>query len=298
MLGRRGRKERKRLMALLLAGAMVLSGMGISPLSAQAEEVIVEQVQKTEPLEEQVKETVSDGNAEITENVGRINDIVSNPAEKIADEAVVQAAETAVPVVQSTDGQYVFDAATDSVVSKLDKKGKVDAGKYGTEGYFTFSGSVKRANSSTLSVEIGKTETGLLTFTVSGTADATFKVSSTGSTNSSDFILRNADDNGVVAKGAKEALVVVTGTNATEIKYEGLKEGTYTVCNPASATNDRGIRLLSATVSETTGGSKPARADWSTVEVPTVISAVQSTDNKNNIEVKYLEMWVMMEQMH
>ena len=92
---------------------------------------------------------------------------------------------------------YAFDAATDSVVSKLDKNDKVDAGKYGTEGYFTFSGSVKRANSSTLSVEIGKTETGLLTFTVSGTADAAFKVSSTGSTNSSDFILRNADGNGV-----------------------------------------------------------------------------------------------------
>ena len=279
MLGRRGRKERKRLMALLLAGAMVLSGMGISPISVQAEE--------TEPVVEQVSETVSDGNAEITENSsGELNDITSGSAEKIADEAVVQAAETAVPVVQSADGTYVFDAATDSVVSKLDKNDKVDAGKYGTEGYFTFSGSVKRANSSTLSVEIGKIETGLLTFTVSGTADAIFKVSSTGSTNSSDFILRNADGNGVVAKGATEALVVVTGTNATEIKYEGLKEGTYTICNPASATNDRGIRLLSATVSETTGGSKPARADWSTVEAPTVISAVQSTDNKNNIEVK------------
>ena len=290
MLGRRGRKERKRLMALLLAGAMVLSGMGISPISVQAEE--------TEPVVEQVGETVSDGNAEITDNSsGELNDITSGSAEKIADEAIAQetekvsevaaqAAGIAVPVVQSADGTYVFDAATDSVVSKLDKNDKVDAGKYGTEGYFTFSGSVKRANSSTLSVEIGKTETGLLTFTVSGTADAAFKVSSTGSTNSSDFILRNADGNGVVAKGAKEALVVVTGTNATEIKYEGLKEGTYTVCNPASATNDRGIRLLSATVSETTGGSKPARADWSTVEVPTVISAVQSTDNKNNIEVK------------
>ena len=279
MLGRRGRKERKRLMALLLAGAMVLSGMGISPISVQAEE--------TEPVVERINKTISDGNAEITENSSvELNDITSGSAEKIADEAVVQAAETAVPVVQSADGTYVFDAATDSVVSKLDKNDKVDAGKYGTEGYFTFSGSVKRANSSTLSVEIGKTETGLLTFTVSGTADAIFKVSSTGSTNSSDFILRNADGNGVVAKGATEALVVVTGTNATEIKYEGLKEGTYTVCNPASATNDRGIRLLSATVSETTGGSKPARADWSTVEAPTVISAVQSTDNKNNIEVK------------
>ena len=290
MLGRRGRKERKRLMALLLAGAMVLSGMGISPISVQAEEA--------EPVVEQVSETVSDGNAEITDNSsGELNDITSGSAEKIADEAIAretekvsevaaQAAGIAVPVVQSADGTYVFDAATDSVVSKLDKNDKVDAGKYGTEGYFTFSGSVKRANSSTLSVEIGKTETGLLTFTVSGTADAAFKVSSTGSTNSSDFILRNADGNGVVAKGATEVLVVVTGTNATEIKYEGLKEGTYTVCNPASATNDRGIRLLSATVSETTGGSKPARADWSTVEAPTVISAVQSTDNKNNIEVK------------
>lgn len=37
MLGRR-RKERKRGMALLLAGVMVLSGMGISPVSVQAEE--------------------------------------------------------------------------------------------------------------------------------------------------------------------------------------------------------------------------------------------------------------------
>lgn len=61
MLGRRGRKERKRLMALLLAGAMVLSGMGISPISVQAEE--------TEPVVEQVSETVSDGNAETAREV-------------------------------------------------------------------------------------------------------------------------------------------------------------------------------------------------------------------------------------
>ena len=55
MLGRRGRKERKRLMALLLAGAMVLSGMGISPISVQAEE--------TETVVERINKTVSDGNA-------------------------------------------------------------------------------------------------------------------------------------------------------------------------------------------------------------------------------------------
>ena len=275
MLGRRGRKERKRLMALLLAGAMVLSGMGISPISVQAEE--------TEPVVEQVSETVSDGNAEMTENVGNVNDIALSSAKNIADESAVQAAET---VVQSADGQYVFDAATDSVVSKLEQNVKIDAGKYGTEGYFTFSGSVKRAKSSTLSAELDKAEKGLLTFTVSGTADATFKVSSTGSDKSSVIILKDAAGDGVVAKGKEEALIVVAGTSATEIKYEGLKAGDYTLCSPLNEAYDRGFRLYSATVSETTGGSKPARADWSTVEVPTVISAAQSADNKNNIEVK------------
>ena len=275
MLGRRGRKERKRLMALLLAGAMVLSGMGISPISVQAEE--------TEPVVEQVSETVSDGNAEMTENVGNVNDIALSSAKNIADESAVQAAET---VVQSADGQYVFDAATDSVVSKLEQNVKIDAGKYGTKGYFTFSGSVKRAKSSTLSAELDKAEKGLLTFTVSGTADATFKVSSTGSDKSSVIILKDAAGDGVVAKGKEEALIVVAGTSTTEIKYEGLKAGDYTLCSPLNEAYDRGFRLYSATASETTGGSKPARADWSTVEVPTVISAAQSADNKNNIEVK------------
>ena len=58
MFGGKGRKERKRWMALLLAGAMVLSGMGISPISVQAEETAtaVEQVQETEPVETIVEE--------------------------------------------------------------------------------------------------------------------------------------------------------------------------------------------------------------------------------------------------
>lgn len=47
MFGSKGRKERKRLIALLLAGTMVLSGMGISPISVQAAEVTVPVVQNT-----------------------------------------------------------------------------------------------------------------------------------------------------------------------------------------------------------------------------------------------------------
>ena len=115
MFGSKGRKERKRLIALLLAGAMVLSGMGISPISVQAEETAtaVEQVQETEPVEtiveEQGEETVSGGDIEVPE----VEETEVLETEEIS-EVAVQAAEVTVPVVQNTSGNsdgYVLDAA-------------------------------------------------------------------------------------------------------------------------------------------------------------------------------------------
>ena len=94
MLGRRGRKERKRLMALLLAGAMVLSGMGISPISVQAEE--------TEPVVEQVSETVSDGNAETAREV-------LGEEEGIAAASTTQDANAAMAVVQSGTEKDLYE---------------------------------------------------------------------------------------------------------------------------------------------------------------------------------------------
>ena len=102
MLGRRGRKERKRLMALLLAGTMVLSGMGISPLSAQAEEAAVEQVQETESVVEQVKETVSDGNAETTGEA-------LEEAEDITAALTTQDANAATAAVQSGTEKDLYE---------------------------------------------------------------------------------------------------------------------------------------------------------------------------------------------
>lgn len=94
MLGRRGRKERKRLMALLLAGAMVLSGMGISPISVQAEE--------TEPVVEQVSETVSDGNAE------RAREVLGEE-EGIAATSTTQDANAAMAVAQSGTEKDLYE---------------------------------------------------------------------------------------------------------------------------------------------------------------------------------------------
>ena len=279
MFGSKGRKERKRLIAPLLAGAMVLSGMGINPISVQAEETVVEQVQETEPVEavlaEQGEVTVSGG------------DVVMPEAEETEVLETEETGETSAPVVQNADGIYVFEAAIDAIISKLEKKAAIPEGKYGTDNYFTFSGTVTRGNSSTFSAEVGKTETGCMSFAVQGQASVTINITSTGSSNTSDFALLKSDGTKVIPDGETTGIITVYGTNPVkEVKYSKLEAGTYQICSPKDGNNTgRGVRILSAKVSDTTGGSRPARADWSTVEAPTLVSAKQITD-KNDIEVK------------
>ena len=137
MFGGKGRKERKRLMALLLAGAMVLSGTGISPLSVQAEEVTVEQVQEAESVEEVVEETVSGGDIEVPK-AGETENAETGEMSEVA----VQAAEVAVPVVQSADGTYVFESSALSAVA-AGAKADGDTEAAGTEDYFTLIYSAK-----------------------------------------------------------------------------------------------------------------------------------------------------------
>lgn len=285
MFGGKGRKERKRWMALLLAGTMVLSGMGISPISVQAEETAtaVEQVQETEPVEtiveeqgeEQGEETVSGG------------DVVMPEAEETEVLETEETGEASAPVVQNADGIYVFEAAIDAIISKLEKKAAIPEGKYGTDNYFTLSGIATRGNSNTYSAELGKAENGTLSFTVQGTASVTISITSTGSSNTSDFALLKSDGTKVIPDGETTGIITVYGTDPVkEVKYSKLEAGTYQMCSPKDGNNTgRGVRILSAKVSDTTGGSRPARADWSTVEAPTLVSAKQITD-KNDIEVK------------
>ena len=195
--------------------------------------------------------------------------------------------ETSAPVVQNADGIYVFEAAIDAIISKLEKKAAIPEGKYGTDNYFTFSGTVTRGNSSTFSAEVGKTETGCMSFAVQGQASVTINITSTGSSNTSDFALLKSDGTKVIPDGETTGIITVYGTNPVkEVKYSKLEAGTYQICSPKDGNNTgRGVRILSAKVSDTTGGSRPARADWSTVEAPTLVSTKQITD-KNDIEVK------------
>lgn len=138
MFGGKGRKKRKRWMALLLAGAMVLSGMGTSPISVQAEETAVEQVQETEPVEavlaEQGEVTVSGGDVVVLEKVEK--EAVKTSEE---GEAAALTAEAEVPAVQNTSGNsdgYVLDAAELATFGANTKKDGAEE-TAGTDKYFT-----------------------------------------------------------------------------------------------------------------------------------------------------------------
>ena len=183
--------------------------------------------------------------------------------------------EIAAAVVTS---DYTFDASAETAITTAEKKADIAAGKYGTEGYFTLSGKVTRGNSSTFSAELAKgaddKEEGALTFTVTGTADVVVTATSTGSTNTSDLALVDASGNKI------DGIKAVTGTKPeTEIKYTNLVSGTYSIIAPKDGENNRGVRILKTVVTQTSGGERPARADWSGVAAP-VLGDVTSKDGK------------------
>ena len=186
--------------------------------------------------------------------------------------------------VQVVTTDYTFDASTETAITTAEKKAAIAEGKYGTDGYFTLSGTVTRGNSNTYSAELAKGATdkveGALTFTVTGTADVVITATSTGSTNTSDLSLVDAAGNKMIADGAAGGINAVYGTSpSTEIKYTNLAAGTYSIIAPTDGENNRGVRILSAVVTETTGGERPPRADWSGVADP-VIGEPSISDGK------------------
>ena len=184
----------------------------------------------------------------------------------------------AAKAVSAANNVYTFDASAETAITTAEKKTAIASGKYGTEGYFTLSGTVTRGNSDTFSAELAKgaddKEEGALTFTVTGTADVVVTATSTGSSNTSDLALVDASGNKI------DGIKAVTGTKpVTEIKYTNLVAGTYSIIAPKDGENNRGVRILKAVATQTSGGERPARADWSGIAAP-VLGEVTSKDGK------------------
>ncbi|MBR2812972.1 MAG: hypothetical protein IKD69_16475, partial [Solobacterium sp.] len=125
----------------------------------------------------------------------------------------------------------------------------------GTGYIVTFGEVTKRTSSSTgevTSTEVGKNAGSGFTFTVSGTADVSMTVSSTGGSNTSAIGI--IDGNGA-AIANNEGITEVTATTKQTLTY-ALEAGTYKIVSPESEYN-RGARVYYIEVSEKAAGVEP-----------------------------------------
>jgi len=145
---------------------------------------------------------------------------------------------------------HTFDATTISASGLADKAVIAENTTFDS-GYFKAVGVITQristTTSLTTSIEVAKagippaTVGGSIQFTVTGTANATIIMSSTGGTNTSQVALINGDGN-IIANAEK--LSTVYGTASTTLTYSNLPVGVYNITSPYDAANPRGARFL------------------------------------------------------
>ncbi len=285
MLGNRQGKKRKRWLALLLAGAMILSGMGTPPVVVQAEET------DTVAVEAEATTVSGNENAETTEMqaADTQDDTQSVPEEAqialLSEDVAVSAQDAA-----GDAEQYVLDAADLAQFTNGAKKDGEEQSA-GTDDYFTILWSSKsKVDGSKKSFEDGTAFTQRIN--LGGKLDVTnnkngVSFKTTGAAEVKVYWVEGGDDNrqmalltgsGTVVAKTEETLAknaacisVLKVTDAGTYYLGGLENNNY---------------IFKVIVTETTGGTeKPARADWSTVENPEIISAVQNA-GKVDVTVK------------
>lgn len=285
MLGNRQGKKRKRWLALLLAGAMILSGMGTPSVVVQAEET------DAVAVEAEAATVSGNENAETTEMqaADTQDDTQSVPEEAqialLSEDVAVSAQDAA-----GDAEQYVLDAADLAQFTNGAKKDGEEQSA-GTDDYFTILWSSKsKVDGSKKSFEDGTAFTQRIN--LGGKLDVTnnkngVSFKTTGAAEVKVYWVEGGDDNrqmalltgsGIVVAKTEETLAknaacisVLKVTDAGTYYLGGLENNNY---------------IFKVIVTETTGGTeKPARADWSTVENPEIISAVQNA-GKVDVTVK------------
>lgn len=285
MLGNRQGKKRKRWLALLLAGAMILSGMGTPSVVVQAEET------DTVAVEAEATTVSGNENAETTEMqaADTQDDTQSVPEEAqialLSEDVAVSAQDAA-----GDAEQYVLDAADLAQFTNGAKKDGEEQSA-GTDDYFTILWSSKsKVDGSKKSFEDRTAFTQRIN--LGGKLDVTnnkngVSFKTTGAAEVKVYWVEGGDDNrqmalltgsGTVVAKTEETLAknaacisVLKVTDAGTYYLGGLENNNY---------------IFKVIVTETTGSTeKPARADWSTVENPEIISAVQNA-GKVDVTVK------------
>ncbi len=191
--------------------------------------------------------------------------------------------------VNAATTTYTFSPST--LTATADKEAIPDGTKLGTDDYFTSVGTVTmrwKSGKGVSTIELGKSSSGKLQFTVQGTANVTVGASSTGGSNVSEVGLINVATNAQIANN--EGITNVTGTSATTMTYTNLPAGTYAVVNPSSARNTRVhsvevVETADAPVDPSSEPSDPSSEPSDPSSEPTVPSSEPVTPSSNKIDV-------------
>lgn len=187
---------------------------------------------------------------------------------------------------ESVEKTYTFDSTT--LTASTDKEA-ITAGTTFANGYYTANGTItKRISSSTgavTSTELAKAEGGYYEFTVSGSANVTLEVSSTGGSNESPIALIMVTDDGNKTITNTEGISTVSGTSRTTLTYYALTEGTYRVVSPTNLSLNRGARVYTITTVQSSSDAAE-RTAWDDVADPS-IDKVALSEDESAIEVTY-----------
>lgn len=147
--------------------------------------------------------------------------------------------------------EYVFHSLQDVNLGTTEDKAVIPEGTTFCNGFFTVVGKMtqrwQESKGGVYAVEIAKNGTGAMQFTIENSANATFVVSSTGSSNISTVALINVTTGKVIANAEGALISEISTTAATTLTYQGLEAGTYQLVSPQSD-YDRGFRLMSIRV--------------------------------------------------
>ncbi len=155
----------------------------------------------------------------------------------------------------SVTTEHNFDSLVDVNIGSTEDKAEIPEGTTFADGFFTVIGKLtqryQESKGGIYAVEIAKNGQGAMQFTVEGTANVTFVVSSTGKENVSAVALINVATGEVIAN--VEGLSEVSTTSTTTLTYKDLPAGTYQLVSPQSDYN-RGFRLMTIHVEQTVTG--------------------------------------------
>ncbi len=234
------RKLRRRILSVMLSAAMTMSLMPAN--TAIADEI----AENSESLEAESSDVVELETADAEE----VETQSDNGKEESGKEV----------------NTITFDATT--LTAAADKENIEDGTKF-ADGYFkvdlrevpdgegTLAGSVTKRTSKTTgnvtAIELSKWSSAAIKFTVKGEADLKVNAASTGSKNASAFALvKIADDKTETVVENNEKKDVVETTAATELTYTALEAGDYALLSPVNEELNRGARIISIEVKETT----------------------------------------------